>query len=161
MQTIALRLRIAAIALGAGMLMGGALASVPAAQASPSAVAQVKTLYRAVLSAEYFGPASEVCSHLTAAGVAAFTAGGAGTCIKAFDQQQHFLRHKTRGVDDSGYTPAQWRAVVKSVLAHLDVTVHGKSASAIGGQSGLPGETKLVKVKGHWLFNSYPPSIEP
>jgi hypothetical protein len=131
------------------------------AQASNSAPDQVRAVYRTVLLAEYFGPASAVCSRLTAAGVKSFTAGGAATCTAAFQSQQHVLKHKTKGVDNSGYTAAGWRSVVKSVMVHLKVTVHGSHATAIGGQSGIPGQTKLVKVKGKWLFASYPPSIQP
>lgn len=132
-----------------------------AAGASSSAVTRVRTVYRTVLTAEYFGPASGVCSHLTAAGIRSFTAGGAGSCRHAFDQQQHILRHKTKGVDNSGYTAVQWRQVVNSVMGHLKVSVHGSHATAIGGESGIPGRTTLVRVAGEWLFSSYPPSIQP
>jgi len=40
------------------------------------------------------------------------------------------------------------------------VTVHGSHATAIGSESGIPGQTTLVKVAGKWLFNSYPPSVQ-
>jgi hypothetical protein len=131
------------------------------AEATSPAVTHVRAVYRRVLSAEYFGPARTECSALTAAGVRSFTAGGAGTCTHAFYEQQHILRHKTRDVDDSGYTAAEWRREVSSVMAHLNVHVHGRHASAIGGESGIPGRTTLVEVRGKWLFNSYPPSIQP
>jgi hypothetical protein len=140
--------------------VAAALAAPGAAQASSSPSTQVRAVYQTVLTAEYFGPASAVCSHLTAAGVKSFTAGGAGTCTKAFDQVQHVLKHKTKGVDDSGYSAGQWRSVVKSVMAHLKVSVHGSHATAIGGESGIPGQTTLVEVAGKWLFSSYPPSIQ-
>jgi hypothetical protein len=133
---------------------------VAVAAGSSGGVTQVRTVYRTVLTAEYFGPASGFCSHLTAAAVRSFTAGGAGSCTHAFDQQQHVLRHKTKGVDDSGYTAAQWRVVVNSVMGQLKVSVHGTHATAIGGASGIPGRTTLVRVAGKWLFNSYPPSIQ-
>lgn len=149
---------LAATAVALGI---GATAGAGAAEASSGAVTQVRAVYRTVLTAEYFGPASAMCSHLTAAGVKSFTAGGAGTCTHAFAEQQHVLKHKTKGVDDSGYTAAQWRQVVSTVMAHLKVTVHGSHASAIGGESGIPGRTTLVKVKGAWLFSSYPPSVQP
>ncbi len=142
------------------LVLIGALSATGASAAAESAVAQVKAVYGEVLLAEYFGPASAVCSELTASGVRSFTAGGASSCTKAFDQQQHVLRHKTKGVDNSGFTPTQWRQRVASVLAHLTVTVHGSNASAIG-PSGIPGRTTLVKLNGRWLFSSYPPSVQP
>jgi hypothetical protein len=137
-----------------------ALLCAAVADASNPAVTQIRAVYRTVLTAEYFGHASAECSRLTAAGVKAFTAGGGGTCTKVFDTQQFGLKHKIKGDDNSGYTPAAWRSVVKTVMAHLKVSVHGTHATAIGGQSGIPGLTKLVKVKGKWLFNSYPPSVQ-
>jgi hypothetical protein len=140
----------------AAIAAGGAVA-----EASSSALTQVRAVYRSVFTAEYFGPASAVCTALTASGVKSFTAGSTGTCQQAFAEQQHVLKHKTKDVDDSGYTPAQWREVVSSVMAHLKVSIHGKRASAIGGESGIPGKTTLVEVSGKWLFNSYPPSIQP
>ncbi len=123
------------------------------------AVNQVRIVYRTVLTAEYFGPASGVCSHLSSAGVRSFTAGGGGSCTHAFDQDQHVLRHKTKGIDDSGYTAAQWRSEVNSVMSQLKVSVRGTHATAAAGESGIPGRTTLVKVGGKWLFNSYPPSL--
>jgi len=137
-----------------------AAAGASASQAAGGSAAQVLAVYGSVLTAEYFGPASVVCDALTAAGVRSFTAGGAGTCQRAFAQQQHVLTHKTPDVDGSGFTPSAWRAEVRQTLATLKVTVHGAHASAIG-PSGIPGRTTLVQVKGRWLFSSYPPSIEP
>jgi hypothetical protein len=129
------------------------------ADASSSPVTQVRAVYRSVLSAEYFGPESAVCSRLTASGVKSFTAGGQGTCRHAFQQAQHVFKHKIRGIDDSGYSATAWRGVVNSVMAHLKVSVHGSHATAIGGESGIPGQTTLVDRGGRWLFSSYPPSI--
>ena len=154
-----MRARPVALALALAIVIA-VVAAAPAA-ASGGAVTQIRSVYRTVFTAEYFGPASAVCSHLTAAGVKSFTAPDGITCTKAFDEQQHVLKHKTKGVDDSGYTAAQWLRVVKEVMAHLKVSVHGTHATAIGGQSGIPGQTKLVKLKGKWLFNSFPPSIQP
>ena len=68
------------------------------------------------------GRRSALCGRLTAHGRAAFTAGGGGSCTQAFAAQQRVLRHKVPGVDDSGYTPAQWREVVDQVMAALQVT---------------------------------------
>jgi hypothetical protein len=147
--------------IGALLVLTTAAVGAQEAAASTNAVTQVRAVYRSVLTAEYFGPASGVCSHLTAAGVRSFTAGGAGSCRHAFDQEQHILRNKTKGVDDSGYTAVQWRQVVNSVMGHLKVSVHGSHAMAIGESSGIPGQTTLVRVAGEWLFNSYPPSIQP
>jgi hypothetical protein len=130
------------------------------AEASSAAVTQVRAVYRTVLNAEYFVTASGECSHMTAAAVKSFTAGGGGTCQHVFAEQQYGLRHKIKDVDDSGYTAAQWRSVVTSVMAHLKVSVHGSRATAIGGESGIPGKTTLVELNGKWLFNSYPPSIQ-
>ncbi len=143
-----------AIALGTVAIGGGA-----ASAASPSS-ARIRAVYRSVLTAEYFGPASTVCSRLTARGVHSFTAGGQGTCRHAFDALQNVLRHKTPGVDDSGFTAPEWRTEVSDVMAHLTLSVHGVHAAAIG-PSGIPGRSTLVKVNGRWLFSSYPPSIEP
>jgi hypothetical protein len=130
------------------------------AAAKGGAAPQVRAVYRSVLNAEYFGPESAVCSRLTRSGLQSFTAGGAGTCRHAFEAQQHVLRHKTIGVDDSGFTPQQWREEVNQVMETLKLTVHGTHASAIG-PSGIPGRTTLVEINGKWLFSSYPPSIEP
>ncbi len=69
------------------------------------------------------------------------------------------FKHKIRGIDDSGYSATAWRGVVNSVMAHLKVSVHGSHATAIGGESGIPGQTTLVDRGGRWLFSSYPPSI--
>ena len=121
---------------------------------------QIRALYGSVLTAEYFGPASAVCSRLTASGVNSFTAGGQGTCRHAFDAVQSVLRHKTPGVDDSGFTAREWRKEVAQVMAHLKLSIHGAHATAIG-PSGIPGQTTLARINGRWLFTSYPPSIEP
>jgi hypothetical protein len=64
-------------ALGASL---GAAGSV----AAGSWLSQVESVYRSVRTAEYFGPASRVCSRLTATGLAAFAAGGGGPCPHAF-----------------------------------------------------------------------------
>jgi hypothetical protein len=142
-----------AIALGT-VAMSGATAS--ASGSSP----QIRAVYRSVLTAEYFGPASAACSRLTASGVKAFTAGGQGTCRHAFDALQNVLRHKTPGVDDSGFTAREWRIEVAQVMARLKLSIHGAHATAIG-PSGIPGQSTLVRVNDRWLFSSYPPSIEP
>jgi hypothetical protein len=147
------KIAVCALALGMGVMTGGV------ADAATGPRAEVRAVYRSVLLAEYFGPASAVCSRLTARGVKSFTAGGQGTCTHAFDEQRSVLRHKTRGVDDSGFTPRSWRTVVAQVMAQLRLSVHGAHATAIG-PSGIPGQTSLVKVNGRWLFNSYPPSIQ-
>src|ERR1700733_10202758 len=145
-----------AFAIALGMVaMSGATASA-ASGSSP----QIRAVYRSVLAAEYFGPASAVCSRLTASGVNSFTAGGPGTCRHAFDALQNVLRHKTPGVDDSGFTAREWRIEVAQVMAHLKLSIHGAHATAVG-PSGIPGQTTLARIKGRWLFSSYPPSIEP
>ena len=150
------RATLTAVAVALGTVgMSGA-----AATAAGGAGPQVRAVYRSVLTAEYFGPASAVCSRLTASGIKSFTAGGQGTCRHAFDEQQHVLRHKTRGIDDSGFTARKWRKEVDQVMAHLKVSIHGAHATAIG-PSGIPGQTTLVRVNGRWLFSSYPPSIQP
>jgi hypothetical protein len=69
------------------------------------------------------------------------------------------LKHKVADDDESGFTPHGWRAEVNSVMVRLKLSVHGARAAAIG-PSGIPGETQLVKVSGHWLFNSYPSSVQ-
>jgi hypothetical protein len=152
------KIRRTGLACGLATCSLSGLALAPAGAAASSAT-QVRSVYRAVLSAEYFGPSSAVCGRLSASGRASFTAGGGGTCSHAFATQQHVLRHKVPGVDDSGYTPAQWRQVVDQVMAALKVTVNGSTASAIG-PSGIPGRTRLVTVGGRWLFTTYPPSVQ-
>ncbi len=152
---MSLRATVTALAIALGTFaMSGATAG-----AASGSNPQIRAVYRSVLTAEYFGPASAVCSHLTTGGVNSFTAGGQGTCRHAFDALQHVLRHKTPGVDDSGFTARAWRADVAQVMAHLKLTVHEAHATAIG-PSGIPGQTSLVRVNGRWLFSSSPPSIE-
>jgi hypothetical protein len=143
-------------------LVGAATLLVPvAAAASSTPAAQIKAVYRTVLSAEYFGPASRVCSHLTAAAQKTFAKDfGASSCTRAVQEGQHTLQHKVPGNDNSGYTPGQWRTEVSSVIAALKVTVHGSHASAIGGDSGIPGRTTLVLVGGQWEFSGLPPSVD-
>ena len=154
-------MRRQALLLGTAAIACMALIGASQASASSRPARQVRAVYRKVLTAEYFGPASAVCSRLAASGERAFTAGGASSCTAAFRAQQHILRHKTRGIDNSGYTPRDWRRTVNEVMAHLRVRVHGSRASAIGGQSGIPGKTTLIKRDRGWLFTSYPPSIQP
>jgi hypothetical protein len=155
----ALRL-IAGSASLALIAVAGLGVAVVRAQAAAGPAGEVRTVYRSVLSAEYFGPASAVCGRLSARGRASFSAGGQRSCTQAFAAEQHVLRHPIAGVDDSGYSPAQWRQVVDRVMGRLTVTVHGSRASAIG-PSGIPGQTDLVKAGGRWVFTGYPPSIEP
>jgi hypothetical protein len=136
-----------------------AVAALPAA-AGATELTQVRTVYRGVLNAEYFGPAAGVCSRLTATGLASFAAGGGGPCPKAFAAEQKVLRHKVPGLDDSGYTPTQWREVVDQLMAGLKVTLHGRAKASAIGPSGIPGLTHLAKVGGRWMFTSYPPSVQ-
>jgi hypothetical protein len=150
------------VLLVAALLAAAALFGSTAAGASSPQTEAVRAVYRKVLTAEYFGPARAVCSRLTARGKRSFAAAsGASSCRAAFKAQQHILKHKNPHIDNSGYTPSGWRQVVNSVMAHLKVSIHGSHASAIGGKSGIPGKTTLVKIGGRWLFNSYPPSIQP
>jgi|SRR5580704_12902541 hypothetical protein len=87
-----------AIALGT-FAMSGATASA-ASGSSP----QIRAVYRSVLTAEYVGPASAVCSRLTASGVNSFTAGGQGTYQKI----------------ERGHTSPEW-ATVRRIAQALDV----------------------------------------
>jgi hypothetical protein len=135
------------------LAVGGIAASAPAEAAADAPAPQVRAVYRKVLTAEYFGPASAVCSSLTAKGVRSFTA-GRETCTRAFDAQQHVLKHKTPGDDDSGYSASGWRQLVNSFMAHLTVTITGSRATATA-QYGL-GAAQLVRVDGRWLFDLCP-----
>jgi hypothetical protein len=146
---------LATAAIACAALIGAGPAS-----ASSRPVRQVRAVYRKVLTAEYFGPAKAVCSRLAASGKRAFTAETGGDCAAAFRAQRHILRHKTPQVDNSGYTPRQWRRTVNRVMAHLRVRVDGSRAAAIG-QAGLPGRTTLIQGSRGWLFTSYPPSVQP
>jgi hypothetical protein len=140
------------------LAVAGIAAYAPVNAAADARAPAVRAVYRAVLTAEYFGPARAVCSRLTPAGVRAFT-GGKGSCAQAFYEQQQVLTHKTPGTDDSGYSPRAWRRVVNIFMAYLTVTVTGSKATATS-EGGL-GATTLVRVDGRWLFNSYPPSVGP
>lgn len=154
-QTI--RRMMTARALVATCILGlSAMSCAPAAAASSGS--QVRSVYRSVLEAEYFGPSAGVCDRLTARGRAAYTAGGGGTCPHAFAAEQRVLHHKIPGVDDSGYTPVQWRTVVDQVMANLRVSLSGSKASVVG-PYGIPGRTQLTRVGGRWLFTTYPPSV--
>jgi hypothetical protein len=99
-----------------------------AAAASPAAA--VRAVYRTVLAAEYFGPASAVCGNLTAAGIRAFTAAASGrSCTAAYDQLHHTLHHKQPDNDNSGYTAKAYRTTVATFMAHLKISVRGMRAS--------------------------------
>jgi hypothetical protein len=124
-----------------------------AAAASPAAA--IRAVYRTVLTAEYFGPASAVCGNLTAAGIRAFTtATPEQSCTAAYDQ----LHHKQPDNDNSGYTAKAYRSTVATFMANLKISVRGTRAS-VHGPSGL-GPSKLVEVGGHWRFSAYPPTVE-
>jgi hypothetical protein len=139
-----------------GLAISG-LALPSAAAASPAAA--IRAEYRAVLTAEYFGPARVVCGNLTAAGVRSFTAAAPGqSCTAAYDQLRHILHHKQPDNDNSGYTAKAYRSVVAEFMANLSISVHGNRAS-VHGPSGL-GPSKLVKVDGRWRFSAYPPTVE-
>ncbi len=128
-----------------------------AAAASPAAA--VRTVYRTVLTAEYFGPANAVCGNLTAAGIRAFTAAApAQSCTAAYNQLHHTLHHKQPDNDNSGYTAKAYRSTVATFMANLTISVHGTRAS-VHGPSGL-GPSKLVEAGGHWRFSAYPPTVE-
>jgi len=133
------------------LTVGGIAASTPAEAAADAPAPQVRAVYRKVLTAEYFGPASAVSSSLTATGMRSFTA-GRETCTRAFDEQQHLLKHKTPGDDDSGYSASGWRQLVSSGAP--DGTIKGSKATATA-QYGL-GAAQLVRVDGHWLFYRCP-----
>ena len=129
-----------------------------AAAASPAAA--IRAVYRTVLTAEYFGPASAVCGNLTAAGIQAFTAAAPGqSCTAAYDQLHHTLHHKQPDNDNSGYTAKAYRSTVATFIANLKISVRGTRAS-VHGPSGLLGASKLVEVGGHWRFSAYPPTVE-
>ena len=136
-----------------------AAAAAPAGAAT-SAVGQVKAVYRSVMLAEYFGTASGVCGELTAKGRRDFELDTSShTCPASWRAVHYELHHKIKGVDNSGYTPAQWRATVKNILAHLTVRARGATATAVG-PYGIPGKTKLILVRGRWVFDTAPPSVQ-
>jgi hypothetical protein len=148
--------------LGVALLVGVLTLGASAASASSSQTTRVRAVYRKVLTAEYFGPPRAVCSRLTRRARRSFAAAnGVPGCRAAFKAQQHILKHKTPGIDNSGYSPRGWRRVVRSVMADLKVRIHGTHASTVG-RSGIPGRTTLVRVgRRRWLFSGYPPSIQP
>lgn len=124
-------------------------------------VGVVRSLYRQVLLSEFTGPAHAVCSQLTPAGRKSFTAGRATSCTAAFAAQKRVLWRKAGVADNAPKAVAQWDKLVDRVVAHLQVSVHGTRASAIGGESGIPRRTTLALGSGGWLFSSAPPSIQP
>jgi hypothetical protein len=147
---------MAAAAIGGLAVLGLVL---PPAATAASPAAAIRAKYRAVLTAEYFGPASVVCGNLTAAGVRSFTAAAPEeSCTAAYDQLRHILHHKQPDNDNSGYTAQAYRSVVAEFMANLNISVHGKRAS-VHGPSGL-GASKLVEVHGRWRFSAYPPTVE-
>ena len=103
------------------------LASAPlAAAASPPAA--IRAVYRTVLTAEYFGPATAVCGNLTAAGIRAFTAAAPEqSCTAAYDQLHHTLHHKQPDNDNSGYTAKAYRSTVTTFMANLKISVRERA----------------------------------
>jgi hypothetical protein len=119
----------------------------------------IRAVYRTVLTAEYFGPASAVCGNLTAPGIQAFTTAAPGqSCTAAYAQLHHTLHHKQPDNDNSGNTPKAYRSTVATFMANLKISVDHARAS-VHGPPGL-GASRLVKVGGHWRFSAYPPTVE-
>lgn len=147
--------------LSIAALIAALLVATPIASAHTSAAAsEVKAVYKSVMLAEYFGPQSAVCGNLTSEGVKEFKLETAtSSCAKAFKANQHVLKHKQPGNDNSGYSKSEWRTAVKQFVSALKVRIHGSKAS-VTGPSNL-GDATLVKVAGHWLFASEPPSVGP
>jgi len=141
-----------------GLTASGLVVQPTAAIAAPATVA-IRSVYRTVLTAEYFGPADAVCGNLTTAGVRSFTATAPReSCTAAYDQLRHVLHHKQPDNDNSGYTAKTYRTVVAAFMANLTINVHGTHAS-VHGPSGL-GPSTLVETGGHWRFSAYPPTVE-
>ena len=133
--------------------------ALPPLAVAASPAARIRAVYRTVLTAEYFGPASAVCGNLTAAGRRAFTAAlPRRSCTAAYNQLHHTLHHKQPDNDNSGYTAKAYRSTVAMFMANLKISVRRMRAS-VHGPSGL-GPSKLVEVRGHWRFSAYPPTVE-
>lgn len=131
----------------------------PPLAAGASPVPAIRAVYRTVLTAEYFGPASAVCGNLTAAGIRAFTGAAPGqSCTTAYAQLHHTLHHKQIDNDNSGYTPKAYRTAVATFTANLKISIDHTSAS-VHGPSGL-GASRLVEAGGRWRFSAYPPTVE-
>jgi hypothetical protein len=146
-----------AIVVG-GLTASGLVVQSMAAMAAPATVA-IRTVYRTVLTAEYFGPTNAVCGNLTAAGIRSFTAAAPKEgCTAAYDQLHRILHHKQPDDDNSGYTAKAYRSAVSMFMANLTINVHGAHAS-VHGPSGL-GPSTLVETGGHWRFGAYPPTVE-
>jgi hypothetical protein len=133
-----MRAKRAVLAIVVGGLTASGLVFLPTAAMAASGTVAVSSVYRTVLTAEYFGPVNAVCGNLTAAGVRSFTtAAPTEGCKAAYDQLHHVLHRKQPDNDNSGYTAKAYRSVVAEFMANL--TIH---------------------VNGHWRFSSYPPTVE-
>jgi hypothetical protein len=140
---------IAAIAGGSAFGMAGA------ATAKSSAPAAVKAEYRKVLSAEFFGPARAVCSQLTTEGLRAYT-GGVETCDTVFAGNQRAIALKVGGGTAAPNAAAAWRNEVTTIMAHLNVKISGRHATA-SDPSGAFRRSRLEQVGRGWKFTSAPP----
>jgi hypothetical protein len=138
-------------------VVAGSICLLPPASATAkgSTSVAVTAEYRKVLLAEFFGPARDVCSQLTSAGIRAYTGGSHG-CASVFASDQRALALKLGGGKGSAVARSEWRKEVGTAVAHLKVKIHDRRATAIDG-SGLFRRTELVEVGGHWKFTSAPP----
>lgn len=116
--------------LSIAVLIAASLVATAIASAHTStAASKVKAVYKSVMLAEYFGPQSAVCGNLTSEGVKEFKLETAtSSCAKAFKANQHVLKHKQPGNDNSGYSKPEWRTAVKQFVSALKVRIHGSKA---------------------------------
>jgi hypothetical protein len=136
--------------------LAGTIGLLPLASASAktSPAAAVRAEYRKVVLAEFFGPARAVCTQLTASGRRAYA--GGHRCTTVFAGDQRALALKLGGGPGSSVARNEWRNEVASVLAHLEVKLQGRRASAID-RSGVFHKAVLVRVGRYWRFSSVPP----
>jgi hypothetical protein len=137
----------AAVARGSEVARGSAVAR----SSAVAAVAAVKSEYRAVALAEYFGSAGQVCSALTVSGVRAYTR-GQDSCAVIFRFDQRSLNAKYGGASAS-FGARTWRAEVAAAVAGLKVDVRGHRATAVDATHVFK-RTTLVEVVGKrppWL----------
>ena len=152
------RLIIAGTAISLVLASALNAASGAAASSHPRAVqaAAVRKAWGKLDLAFYFGPPAAICDGMTKADRRAFArAMPARDCLAAARTQEHASRTCP---STGGYTPAQWRAVVRFNVAHLRVKILSATRARTVDPE-LTAET-LVKSDGRWLFARGWPTVQ-
>jgi hypothetical protein len=152
------RVSVAGIALSLVLAGAPGAASGAAARSHtrPAPATAVRNAWGKLDLAFYFGPPAAICDRLTKADRRAFSRSwSARDCLAAARDEEHGSR---TCLSVGGYTPAQWRAVVRFNLAHLRVTILSATRARTVDPE-LTVET-LVKSNGRWLFARGWPTVE-